>query len=174
LFLLCSNYRVTNRPASWRMPTPKQMEKLAAEASRGPEASAAAPDAPPRRVLGFGAQRPSGPGDGAQMRLEKAIGSASGGFGAIHRQISICTTSVLSSAAASAVPASNEPNKKRVKRVIIANLREAKVTFDRSTLSFPPSPDFIAESPRSWSRCYFWCHSINRGRIRTSFSVGFA
>jgi hypothetical protein len=28
------------------MPTPKQMEKLAAETSRGPEASAAAPDAP--------------------------------------------------------------------------------------------------------------------------------
>jgi hypothetical protein len=27
---------MTDRPASWRMPTPKQMEKLAAEASRKP------------------------------------------------------------------------------------------------------------------------------------------
>jgi hypothetical protein len=25
---------MTDRPASWRMPTPKQMEKLAAEAAR--------------------------------------------------------------------------------------------------------------------------------------------
>src|SRR5437773_10498699 len=37
------------------------------------------------------------------------------------------TTSVLSPAAAPAVPASNALNKKRVKRVVIANLREAKV-----------------------------------------------
>jgi hypothetical protein len=29
LFLLCSNYAMTDRPASWRMPTPKQMEKPA-------------------------------------------------------------------------------------------------------------------------------------------------
>jgi hypothetical protein len=29
LFLLCSNSGMTDRPASWRMPTPKQMEKLA-------------------------------------------------------------------------------------------------------------------------------------------------
>src|SRR5258708_28103755 len=35
LFLLCSNLRMTDRPASWRMPTPKQMEKLAAEATPG-------------------------------------------------------------------------------------------------------------------------------------------
>jgi hypothetical protein len=33
LFLLCSNPKMTNRPASWRMPTPKQMEKLASEAA---------------------------------------------------------------------------------------------------------------------------------------------
>ena len=32
LFLLCSIRGMTDRPASWRMPTPEQMEKLAAEA----------------------------------------------------------------------------------------------------------------------------------------------
>jgi hypothetical protein len=32
--------------ASWRMPTPKQMEKLAAEAARRPAPAAAAPDVP--------------------------------------------------------------------------------------------------------------------------------
>lgn len=37
---------MTDRPASWRMPTPKQMEKLAAEAARRPSPSAAAPGAP--------------------------------------------------------------------------------------------------------------------------------
>src|ERR1700719_3971517 len=31
-------------PARWRMPTPKQMEKLAAEAARRPAVPAAAPD----------------------------------------------------------------------------------------------------------------------------------
>jgi hypothetical protein len=37
---------MTDRPASWRMPTPKQMEKLAAEAARRPSPSTAAPEAP--------------------------------------------------------------------------------------------------------------------------------
>src|SRR5438067_1813638 len=37
---------MTDRPASWRMPTPKQMEKLAAEAVRRPDPSASAPDPP--------------------------------------------------------------------------------------------------------------------------------
>ncbi|WP_407123429.1 hypothetical protein [Bradyrhizobium sp. STM 3561] len=37
---------MTDRPASWRMPTPKQMEKLAAEAARRPSPSAAGPNAP--------------------------------------------------------------------------------------------------------------------------------
>jgi hypothetical protein len=36
---------MTDRPASWRMPTPKQMEKLAAEAQKAAN-PAAAPDAP--------------------------------------------------------------------------------------------------------------------------------
>ncbi|WP_201759787.1 hypothetical protein [Bradyrhizobium sp. AC87j1] len=37
---------MTDRPASWRMPTPKQMEKLAAEADPRRAPSAAGPDAP--------------------------------------------------------------------------------------------------------------------------------
>jgi hypothetical protein len=37
---------MTDRPASWRMPTPKQMEKLAAETARRPAPPSAAPDAP--------------------------------------------------------------------------------------------------------------------------------
>jgi hypothetical protein len=35
---------MNDRPASWRMPTPKQMEKLAAEASRRPTLPAGAPE----------------------------------------------------------------------------------------------------------------------------------
>jgi hypothetical protein len=46
MFLLCSNCPMTDRPASWRMPTPKQMEKLAAEASRKPGLPAGAPEDP--------------------------------------------------------------------------------------------------------------------------------
>ncbi|UVO36016.1 hypothetical protein KUL72_32850 [Bradyrhizobium arachidis] len=37
---------MSDRPASWRMPTPKQMEKLAAEVARRPSPSTATPDAP--------------------------------------------------------------------------------------------------------------------------------
>jgi hypothetical protein len=37
---------MTDRPASWRMPTYKQMEKLAAEAARRQSLPAAAPDSP--------------------------------------------------------------------------------------------------------------------------------
>jgi hypothetical protein len=37
---------MTDRPASWRMPTPKQMEKLAAEASRESGVPAGAPEDP--------------------------------------------------------------------------------------------------------------------------------
>src|SRR5258708_12934155 len=46
-FSLCSNSRMTDRPASLLMPTAKQMEKLAAEAARSPPLPAAAPHAPP-------------------------------------------------------------------------------------------------------------------------------
>jgi hypothetical protein len=45
MFLICSNSLMTDRPASWRMPTPKQMEKLAAEAARRPVVAATAPQA---------------------------------------------------------------------------------------------------------------------------------
>ncbi|MCA1396124.1 hypothetical protein [Bradyrhizobium sp. BRP56] len=38
---------MTDRPASWRMPTPKQMEKLVAEAARRPSPSPPAPDSQP-------------------------------------------------------------------------------------------------------------------------------
>jgi hypothetical protein len=37
---------MSDRPASWRMPTPKQMEKLAADAARRRPPSAAAAEAP--------------------------------------------------------------------------------------------------------------------------------
>jgi hypothetical protein len=37
---------MADRPASWRMPTPKQLEKLAAKVVRRPTAPAATPDAP--------------------------------------------------------------------------------------------------------------------------------
>jgi hypothetical protein len=37
---------MTDRPASWRMPTPKQMEKRAVEAARRRSLFAGAPDAP--------------------------------------------------------------------------------------------------------------------------------
>jgi hypothetical protein len=37
---------MTDRPASWRMPTPKQMERLAAEASRKPVSPAGGPEEP--------------------------------------------------------------------------------------------------------------------------------
>jgi hypothetical protein len=36
---------MTDQPASWRMPTPKQMEKLAAQAARKAASPTAAPDA---------------------------------------------------------------------------------------------------------------------------------
>ena len=42
MFLICSHHSMTDRPASWRMPTPKQMVKLAAEAARKPATAAAA------------------------------------------------------------------------------------------------------------------------------------
>src|SRR5258707_7888372 len=38
---------MNDRPASWKMSTPKQMEKLAAQKAPAPAASEPAPDAPP-------------------------------------------------------------------------------------------------------------------------------
>lgn len=48
LFLLCSNHVMSDRPASWRMPTPKQIEKWAA-ADRRADSQATGPetDMPP-------------------------------------------------------------------------------------------------------------------------------
>ena len=72
LFLLCSNFRMTDRPASWRVPTPKQMEKLAAEAIRGPEAPAEAPDAPlPAEYWDSVLKDLRAQADGAQMRQRR-------------------------------------------------------------------------------------------------------
>src|ERR1700678_3041067 len=49
--MICSNHPMTDRPASWRMPTPKQMEKLANAAFvRG--------NAPPVRTPGPGDEMP--------------------------------------------------------------------------------------------------------------------
>ncbi len=44
MFLLCSNSSMTDRPASWRMPTPKQMEKMANSPLRTPGINDPAPD----------------------------------------------------------------------------------------------------------------------------------
>ena len=51
MFLLCSNRDMTDRPASWRMPTRKQMEKLAATA-------AARGNVPPTRTPDPGDEMP--------------------------------------------------------------------------------------------------------------------
>src|SRR5260370_6842209 len=59
---------MTDGPASWRMPTPKQMEKLAAEVARRP-APAAAPDAPlPAEYWDSVHKAPRAQADGVQMR----------------------------------------------------------------------------------------------------------
>jgi hypothetical protein len=46
MFLLCSIWVMTDRPASWRMPTPKQMERLAAEPGRKPATTVGGPEEP--------------------------------------------------------------------------------------------------------------------------------
>ncbi|WP_354129310.1 hypothetical protein [Bradyrhizobium sp. i1.15.2] len=63
---------MTDRPASWRMPTPKQMEKLAAEAARRPASPAAAPDAPlPAEYWESVLKEPRADATGAQMRQRR-------------------------------------------------------------------------------------------------------
>ena len=60
---------MTDRPASWRMPTPKQMEKLAAEAVRSRAPSAAAPYAPlPAEYWESVLKDPRAGATGTQMR----------------------------------------------------------------------------------------------------------
>jgi hypothetical protein len=61
---------MTDRLANWRMPSPKQMEKLAVQAARGPAPSAAAPDAPlPAEYWESVLNDPRASTTGAQMRL---------------------------------------------------------------------------------------------------------
>jgi len=60
---------MTDRPASWRMPTPKQMEKLAAEAANRRAPPAAAPDAPlPAEYWESVLKDPRAGATGAEMR----------------------------------------------------------------------------------------------------------
>jgi hypothetical protein len=62
---------MTDRPASWRMPTPKQMEKLAAEATRRPTPPAAAPDAPLPAEYWDALLKDPRAGDGVRIRERK-------------------------------------------------------------------------------------------------------
>src|SRR5260370_42165955 len=63
---------MTDRPASWRMPTPKHMEKLAAEALRRRCPSAAAPDAPlPAEYWESVLKDPRADATGAQLRQRR-------------------------------------------------------------------------------------------------------
>src|SRR3979411_786277 len=63
---------MTDRPASWRMPTPKQMEKLAADAARRPAAPPAPPAAPtPPEYWESVLQDPRAGANGAQMRQRR-------------------------------------------------------------------------------------------------------
>jgi hypothetical protein len=63
---------MTNRPASWRMPTPKQMDKLASEAARRRAVPAAAPDAPlSAEYWDSVLNDPRAQADGAQIRQRR-------------------------------------------------------------------------------------------------------
>src|SRR3984885_13119941 len=63
---------MSDRPASWRMPTPKQMEKLAAEAARRPGPAAAGPDAPlPGEYWEYVLKDPRGSATEAQIRQRR-------------------------------------------------------------------------------------------------------
>src|SRR5258705_12086892 len=63
---------MTDRPVSWRMPTPKQMEKLATQATRRPVVPAAAPDEPlPAEYLDSVLKGPRAGVSGDQMRKRR-------------------------------------------------------------------------------------------------------
>jgi hypothetical protein len=63
---------MTDRPASWRMPTPKQMEKLAAEAARRVAVPAPAPDGPlPAEYWDSVLKDPRASADSTMMRQRK-------------------------------------------------------------------------------------------------------
>jgi hypothetical protein len=72
MFLLCSDAGVTNPPASWRMPTPRQMEKLAAEAAPKRAPPGAAPDQPlPPEYWEAVLKNPRAGTTGARMRQQR-------------------------------------------------------------------------------------------------------
>jgi hypothetical protein len=62
---------MTDRPASWRMPTPKQIEKLAAEAAPKAANPAAAPDAPLPAEYWDSVLKDPLAADGGRMRQRK-------------------------------------------------------------------------------------------------------
>src|SRR3977135_438015 len=63
---------MTARPASWRMPNPQQMEKLAAVAGRRAAVPAAAPEAPlPAEYWASVIQAPRPGPDGIRIRQRK-------------------------------------------------------------------------------------------------------
>jgi hypothetical protein len=63
---------MTDRPASWHMPTPKQMEKLAAQAARRPAVPATAPDEPlPAEYWDSVLKNPRAGVSGDQMRKRR-------------------------------------------------------------------------------------------------------
>jgi hypothetical protein len=63
---------MTDRPASWRMPTPKQMEKLAADAARRLAVPAAAPnEALPAEYWDSVLRDPRAGATGTQMRQRR-------------------------------------------------------------------------------------------------------
>jgi hypothetical protein len=64
---------MTDRPASWRMPTPQQMKKLETEAARRPSVPAAAPDEPLLAEYWDSVLKDPRPGDGVRMRQRKLL-----------------------------------------------------------------------------------------------------
>jgi hypothetical protein len=62
---------MTDRPASWRMPTAKQMEKLTAQAVRTPVPAAAAGEPLPAEYWDSVLKDPRAGANGAQMRQRR-------------------------------------------------------------------------------------------------------
>jgi hypothetical protein len=63
---------MTDRPASWRMPTPKQMDRMAAEAARAAKPFGAAADTPiPREYWDSVLKDPRAETTGAEMRQRR-------------------------------------------------------------------------------------------------------